>query len=395
MQNHTNPLSGRRTTKSLYLTKKRKNLIDKVNNGEGTIDDQKRVEELVKIYEMSKNIKPIEDQFRDVSRCAGSKGILSFAHSGVKYFNALKVLIIGSSGSGKSTNVLNLLAESTVPYRAVHVISPISTISNEVYTTLKYYLEKAGIAFFFTDSDQITEDMKFGDASIVDSNGSSRFLTDIKPSFLIFDDILRSNSKNNPVYDLMCDSAVKFRHRLVSSMYCLQSASFIPSAVSLNYSHLFISGNFLAKDSVWDRLKTAPPDNLDEMISHYNTLQDKRHAFYYMKMDDSILHYYTPYKFVHKQQIITKFKYKIPRGDFSTIDKHKSDHEESESEDIDVVDDATYKKKAADKINKDKITFTGEKIKEEGKRIDKIKQEQNTQKKKKKYVLYNNIKYYL
>jgi len=388
-----NPLTGKKITRNMYLTKKRKNLLEKSKNGETSLEEERKVEDLIKIYNMSKQTLPIEEQFKDVSRATG-KGVLKYSHSGLQYYSALKILIVGSSGSGKSTNVLNLLLESPNSFRAVHLIAPDSTKTNETYTTLQYYLQKAGIEFFFTDSDKVDEDYTFGDARKKDKEGSSKYLTNMKPAFIIFDDILRSNSKTNPVYNLMIDSSVKWRHLMKNSVYCLQSPAYIPSAISLNFSHLFISGNFLSREGVWDRLKLAEPTNLQEMIEFYNTLADKRHAFFYIKQDDSYLHYYQPYEFHNRQQIVRKFQMKLPKGDFTELDKQK-DESESESEDIDVVDDATYKKKAADKINKAKVTFSGEKIKEEGKRIDKVITDKQSEKKKKKYVLYNNIKYYL
>ena len=50
------------------------------------------------------------------------------------------VAIMGPSGSGKSTQVLNLLAESPNAFEAVHVICPETTVNNEVYQTLKWYM---------------------------------------------------------------------------------------------------------------------------------------------------------------------------------------------------------------------------------------------------------------
>ena len=47
-------------------------------------------------------------------------------------YNGLLVVIEGTDGSGKSTQVLNMLAESPNAFEAIHVICPESTINNEV-----------------------------------------------------------------------------------------------------------------------------------------------------------------------------------------------------------------------------------------------------------------------
>ena len=137
--NRKNPFTDKKTRKGPYITKKRKQQLEAYNNGQLNDQDAKDVEELMHLYEISKMKIPIEEQVKDLQR-KGGKGVLNFPHEGVKYYDAKKILLIGNSGSGKSTQVLNLLAESPNAYEAVHLISPESPLNNETYQTLKFYL---------------------------------------------------------------------------------------------------------------------------------------------------------------------------------------------------------------------------------------------------------------
>lgn len=381
--NRVNPFTNVRTRKGPYITKKRRDQIDKYNHGQLGEKDAKDVEELMHLYEISKMKTPIEEQVKDLQR-TGGKGVLSFAHEGVKYYDAKKILLIGSSGSGKSTQVLNLLAESPNAYEAVHVICPETTINNEVYQTLKWYLGKAGIKFYWTDSD--LEIMpEFGDANQKDKRGSSKFIHDNKLGmFIIFDDVYKA-AKQTWIQELMSDCFIKLRHRLINTIVCLQSANYIPSAVALNWSHLFISGNFLDRE-IWQKVRLPDPDNLQDALNDYNNnTPDKRHQFYYIKADDSIIHKYIPYQYSSKQQIIKKFANKLPKGVDEVVDMKKIREAEktAEEDDIIVTNQETYEKKQEQEIKKRPDTS-----------IRNLQQEQQ-QESKKKYYIFNGFKYYL
>ena len=381
--NRKNPFTGKKTVRGPYINKKRRDQIDKYNHGELGEKDARDVEQLMHLYEISKMKTSIEEQVKDLQR-KGGKGVLSFAHEGVKYYDAKKILLIGSSGSGKSTQVLNLLAESPNAFEAVHVICPETTINNEVYQTLKWYLGKSGIKFFWTDSD-LEEQPFFGDANQKDKRGSSKFIHDNKLGmFVIFDDVYKAQ-KQTWIQEMMSDCFIKLRHRLINTIVCLQSANYIPSAVALNWSHLFISGNFLERE-IWQKVRLPDPDNLADAINDYNNnTSDKRHQFYYIKADDSIIHKYIPYQYQSKTQIISKFKGKVPKGMDEVVDiKRIRDAEKTaEEDDITVTNQETYEKKQEQEIKKRPDTS-----------VRNIQQEQQ-QENKKKYYMFNGFKHYL
>ena len=381
--NCTNPFTGKKRRKGPYITKKRRDQIDKYNKGELNDKDARDVEELMRLYEISKMRTPIEDQVKDLQRKTG-RGVLDYAYKGMKFYESKKILLIGSSGSGKSTNILNLLCESPNSFSTIHVICPQSTIDNEVYTTLRYYCKHAGITVYWSDSDT-DEPLQFGNAEIKEKNGSSKFLHDnTLPMYVIFDDCYRGN-KGGWISEAMSNAFIFWRHRMINTIVCLQSPNYMPSPVALNYSHLFMSGNFLEKEGVWSKVKMAVPDNIDDAVEDYNNTPDKRHQFYYIKADDSILHKYVPYKYSSKQQIIQKFKYKLPRGIDETIDiKRIRDAEKTaEEDDIAVTDQETYEKKQEQEIKKRPDTS-----------IRNIQQEKQEEKKR-KYYMFNGFKHYL
>lgn len=378
---HTNPFTGKRSKKGIYMTKKRKELLERYNNDNVSAKESQQVESLMKLYELSKMKTSVDEQFKDLKRSYG-RGVLEFSFKGVGYYNAKKIILLGSSGSGKSTQVLNMLAESPNAFECVHVICPESTINNEVYTTLRYYCNQANILFYWSDSDS-PEKLEFGDANEKDKRGSSKYLYDNNLGmFIIFDDTYKDN-KSTWVKELMSDCFIKYRHRLINTIVCLQSPNYTPSTVALNFSHLFISGNFLERN-IWSKYKMVPPDNLKEAIEDYNNTQDKRHQFYYIKNDDCEIHKYIPYSFANRQQIINKFRQKLPKGinDVSDIKAHKKDDEDDEE--IMVTDQTSYEQKQQKEIKNRPDTL------ERNIKSDLKKKNEN-----KPYYIFNGHKLYL
>ena len=49
---HTNPFTGKRSNKGLYMTKKRKELLERYNNDNVSDKEAQQVESLMKLYEM-------------------------------------------------------------------------------------------------------------------------------------------------------------------------------------------------------------------------------------------------------------------------------------------------------------------------------------------------------
>ena len=119
---------------------------------------------------------------------------------------------------------------------------------------------------------------------------------------------------------------------------------------------------------------------VNDAVEDYNNTPDKRHQFYYIKADDSILHKYVPYKYSSKQQIIQKFKYKLPKGIDETIDikKIRDAEKTAEEDDIAVTDQETYEKKQEQEIKKRPDTS-----------IRNIQQERQEEKKRKYYVFFS------
>ena len=387
-----NVFTGHQQTKGPYLTNKRKKLIEKYNSGLTDDRESQKVEELIKLFEMSKQSKSIDQQFQDVTRCQ-SRGVLDFPASGMSYYNAIKILLIGSSGSGKSTNVLNLLLESPNSYEAIHLICPESSYNNETYTTLRYYCGRAGIKFYWSDSDSDVP-LEFGNADDKDSKGSSKFLHDNKlPMFVIFDDCYKGN-KSSWLTNLMSECFIKLRHRMINTIICQQSPNYIQSSVVLNWSHLFVSGNFLSREGIWDRLKIPTPENIAEMYQHYNNCQDKRHQFYYIKMDDCYLKPYTPYKFQSQKQIVTKFKYKLPKGlsDVEKIDMNKAREKQEDQADEEsvILDPQIYdSKEDISKVYKDGLSQQKKNIQQ----LARFQKNNQQQEGKRKYIIRNGYKF--
>ena len=97
---HTNPFTGKRSSKGLYMTKKRKELLERYNNDNVTDKEAQQVESLMKLYELSKMKTSVDEQFKDLKRSYG-RGVLEFSYKGIGYYNAKKIILLGSSGSGK------------------------------------------------------------------------------------------------------------------------------------------------------------------------------------------------------------------------------------------------------------------------------------------------------
>ena len=66
--------TGNKITKGVYMTNKRKKLIEKYNSGQTTAEESEKAEELMRLFEMSKQAKSIDEQFKDVTR-ASSRGV--------------------------------------------------------------------------------------------------------------------------------------------------------------------------------------------------------------------------------------------------------------------------------------------------------------------------------
>ena len=124
-------------------------------------------------------------------------------------------------------------------------------------------------------------------------------------------------------------------------------------------------------------------DNLKEAIEDQNNTQDKRHQFYYIKNDDCIIHKYIPYSFANRQQIINKFKQKLPKGinDVSDIKAHKK---EEDDEEIIVTDQTSYEQKQEKEIKNRPDTLERN-----------IKSDLNKNNKNKPYYLFNGHKLYV
>ena len=225
----------------------------------------------------------------------------------------------------------------------------------------------------------------FGNADEKDKRGSSKYIHDNKLGmFIIFDDIYKAQ-KQTWVQQLMSDCFIKLRHRLINTIVCLQSANYMPSAVALNWSHLFISGNFLDRE-IWSKVRLPDPDNLYDAITDYNNnTPDKKHQFYYIKADDSIIHKYIPYEYSSKTQIIKKFSNKLPKGIDETLNMKtiRKSQKEQEEEDITITNQETYEK-MQDREIKNRPDTT----------LRNIQQVVNEEKKKKYYV-FNGFKHYV
>ena len=90
---HENPFTGKRSKKGLYMTKKRKELLERYNNDNVSFEEAQQVESLMKLYELSKMKTTIDDQFKEIKRAYG-RGVLEFAYKGVGYYNAKKIILL-------------------------------------------------------------------------------------------------------------------------------------------------------------------------------------------------------------------------------------------------------------------------------------------------------------
>ena len=62
---HTNPFTGKRSQKGLYMTKKRKELLERYNNDNVSDKEAQQVESLMKLYELSKMKTSVDEQFKE------------------------------------------------------------------------------------------------------------------------------------------------------------------------------------------------------------------------------------------------------------------------------------------------------------------------------------------
>ena len=186
------------------------------------------------------------------------------------------------------------------------------------------------------------------------------------------------------------------RHRMINTIICQQSPNYIQSSVILNWSHLFISGNFLSREGIWDRLRIPTPENIAEMNQHYNQCADKRHQFYFIKMDDCYLKPYIPYKFQSATQITTKFKYKLPKGikNIDNVDMKKAREQQSDQADEEsvILEPQTYdNKEDISKVYKDGLSQQKKNVQQ----LARFQQQNGIQKDKRKYIIRNGYKFFV
>ena len=62
---HTNLFTGKRSQKGLYMTKKRKELLERYCNDNVSEKESQQVESLMKLYELSKMKTSGDEQWRD------------------------------------------------------------------------------------------------------------------------------------------------------------------------------------------------------------------------------------------------------------------------------------------------------------------------------------------
>lgn len=302
----------------LYNTKRRQEILSKVNNDEmlNELDKNVLARYNKKIAELDKCASE-KEQFKDLDRAVG-KGVMSFKWKGSEYYNAIKAIILGESGAGKSYLMTSLLFEINNSFESITLFSPESTYQNECYQCIVELCDSIGMKFFWVDSCQKDFDIHnyVPEPSINDDHSCNELYDNTFGSIWIFDDIYNSHTRSSWIQKLYSEAFIRLRHRRINTFVLLQGASYLDSELVNNYSHVFMSSAFVNKgEEMFKKLHTELPENMGDVMESIKQKDTStaKHTFWYFKNGETHLQEYIPLNFSSKAQIKQKLKFKLPK----------------------------------------------------------------------------------
>lgn len=155
----------------------------------------------------------------------GAPGIMADAErrQGRLMYQSDRVLIIGSSGSGKTFTCVNLIINCEKNFNNLVIISP-----SEEDAYLNYLAEladEAGMNVLFT---------------AVDSNGNLKLPEDIEKTVFIVDDYYSPRKQDPKIVKLLNDLFIRCRHMKNHVYYIVHSPKFIPHVIKMGASTVYI-----------------------------------------------------------------------------------------------------------------------------------------------------------
>lgn len=313
-----NPFNYQSQYRPMYNTKRRQEVIDKVNNNE----ELSKIDSLV-LDNYNKRLQILDtcasekEQYSNLIRNPG-KGIMNFKWKGSEYYNAIKAIILGESGAGKSYLMTSLLFEIPNSFESITLFAPESTYQNECYQCIQELCESVGIKFFWIDTTKKDFDIHnyVAEPEINEDYSSNSLYDNTFGSLWIFDDIYNSHCRNSWIQKLYSEAFIRLRHRRINTFVLLQGASYLDSELVNNFSHIFMSSAFVNKgEEMFRKLHCEMPENFSETIEIIKSKDpsDAKHTFWFFKNGESLLKEYIPYEFKSKTQVKQKMMYKLPK----------------------------------------------------------------------------------
>jgi ABC-type oligopeptide transport system ATPase subunit len=190
-----------------------------------------------------------------------------FRKKNVKQMNKTeKYLIIGASGSGKTTFACNMLYYHVKPFCGIVVISPhknendqnaseteAEVVDDISISTLQYNCEKAKMPIYRKTFEE------FG--TIPDIEDSSVW---------IIDDYYTSTGRNKDLEVFLKQLVNNGRHTGKHVIYCAHNVKYLPHEIKDNNTGIFLSEEVASKESVYKSLGLDIPKNIPEFKNEHN-----------------------------------------------------------------------------------------------------------------------------
>jgi len=323
---HRNPFSKKITTRMIKSKKQIMNsMISEINNNIQQIKGSDNDPELLKQFnrllnelkEYDKPEDPIEIQLKDLKQTDKTMGINDFEWNlnDNKIYNNQFVLELGPSRSGKSVLTNQLIGELPVSFDKLVLFMPPDSFRNTSPQILQHVCKRAGIKTQWVDTSNECLEIEYTDSeeqafSDLNPNGSCKYIYNnpLYGSVWVIDDCYTCRSP--AILNLIDEMAVKGRHSKRNIFINFQGFTKLSNKIIDNVTKIFIHQSFVGRDDIWRKLKMAPPENLQEVISDINSGFGTR--WYYI--DDIYLQPYTPYQYANQAQVIEKFKAKLPKN---------------------------------------------------------------------------------
>lgn len=198
------------------------------------------------------------------------------ANDGVIPRHPFRMYIVGSSGSGKSNLVLNLLTRPTFYkdyFENIVVISPTALNIDTSYEVMQLPEEN-----FFQPEEEVLERIKVLQEERIDKAGGDK--RKVPKMLIIFDDIVSHKSFcNSPIF---LQFAVMSRHWNISLMILSQAYHRIPKSVRLQMSSVvYFKGSNKELDVLADDF-SAPGISMKKFKTIISKSTNKRFDFFFV-----------------------------------------------------------------------------------------------------------------